>query len=149
MSTPNLSDMSMMELFRLDAEGQIQSLTSGLLTLERDPAAPADLEACMRAAHSLKGAARIVALEVGVRVAHAMEDAFVSAQRGTIRLNQSYIDVLLQGVDLLNRIANTSEADIPQWAGVRLPEVEGFLSALTLCSNPVARPQRHRRRPAQ
>ena len=36
----------------------------------------------MRAAHSLKGAARIVGLDVGVRVAHAMEDCFVAAQRG-------------------------------------------------------------------
>ena len=36
----------------------------------------------MRAAHSLKGAARIVGLTVGVRVAHAMEDCFVAAQQG-------------------------------------------------------------------
>jgi len=34
----------------------------------------------MRAAHSLKGAARIVDLADGVRVAHAMEDCFVAAQ---------------------------------------------------------------------
>ena len=48
------------------------------------PGAPSQLEACMRAAHSLKGAARIVGLGVGVSVAHAMEDCFVAAQRGTL-----------------------------------------------------------------
>ncbi len=132
MTISALSELSMMELFRLDAEGQIQSLTTSLLALENDSAAPAELEACMRAAHSLKGAARIVALDVGVRVAHALEDAFVAAQRGTVCFGQGHIDVLLQGVDLLNRIANTSEADIPQWAGPKSAEVEVYLQALEL-----------------
>ena len=36
----------------------------------------------MRAAHSLKGAARIVGLDAAVRVAHAMEDCLVAAQKG-------------------------------------------------------------------
>lgn len=130
MNNRALSEMSMMDLFRLDAESQIQSLTSGLLALERDSAAPAELEACMRAAHSLKGAARIVALDVGVRVSHAMEDAFVAAQRGDIKFSQAQIDVLLRGVDLLNCIANTPEADIPQWEGEKRAEADAFLSAL-------------------
>ena len=107
MSNRDLSQLSMLELFRLDAESQIQALTAGLLALERDAAAADQLEACMRAAHSLKGAARVVGLEVGVRVAHVMEDCFVAAQRGAITLRQAQIDVLLRGVDLLNQIANT------------------------------------------
>ena len=49
----------------------------------------------MRAAHSLKGAARIVGLDVGVRVAHAMEDCFVAAQEGRLTLRQAQIDLLL------------------------------------------------------
>lgn len=64
MSVRDLSELSMFELFRLDAEGQIQALTHGLLTLERNSTAAEPLEACMRAAHSLKGAARIVGLDV-------------------------------------------------------------------------------------
>ena len=130
MSAPDLSDMSMMELFRLDAEAQLQALTAGLLALEHDTRAADRLEACMRAAHSLKGAARIVGLDVGVRVAHAMEDCFVGAQRGAVKLRQSDIDVLLRGGDLLNRIANTAEADIPLWAGDRRVEVDVLLAAL-------------------
>ena len=42
----------------------------------------------MRAAHSLKGAARMVGLDVGVRVAHAIEDCFVAAQEGRLKLRQ-------------------------------------------------------------
>src|SRR5688572_24753965 len=99
--------MPMLELFRIDAESQIQQLTAGLLALERDPSAAPHLEACMRAAHSLKGAARIVGIAAGVDVAHAMEDCFVAAQRGAAGVRQEQVDVLLQGVDLLARISKT------------------------------------------
>src|SRR5262249_44176253 len=67
----DLGQLSMQELFRLEAESQTQVLTAGLLTLERKPDAAQHYEACMRAAHSLKGAARIVGLDAAVAVAHA------------------------------------------------------------------------------
>ena len=41
-------------------------------------------EMLMRAAHSFKGAARIVNLQSAVRVAHAMEDCFALAQQGKL-----------------------------------------------------------------
>ena len=66
MSAQDLSQVSMLDLFRMEADSQAQALTSGLLALERDPKAADQLERCMRAAHSLKGAARIVGLSVGV-----------------------------------------------------------------------------------
>ena len=55
----DLSNLSMMELFRVEAENQTAILTSGLLELERNSGAVANLEKLMRAAHSLKGAARL------------------------------------------------------------------------------------------
>ncbi len=80
MSVADLADLPMSELFRMEAASQTQALTAGLLELERSPGAPEQLEACMRAAHSLKGAARIVELSSGVTLAHAMEECFVAAQ---------------------------------------------------------------------
>lgn len=130
MSARDLSELSMLELFRLDAESQIQALTSGLLALERNPTAAEQLEVCMRATHSLKGAARIVGLDVGVSVTHAMEDCFVAAQRGAISLRQSQIDVLLRGVDLLKRIAETSEAELGAWPRGKDSDVGVLLEAL-------------------
>lgn len=110
MSTPDYGQMSMRELFGLEAESQAEVLTAGLLELERSPAAPAALERCMRAAHSLKGAARVVDLGAGVTVAHVMEDAFVAAQQGRLRLDAPIIDAMLRGVDLLLSLARTDEA---------------------------------------
>ncbi|HVS22200.1 MAG TPA: hybrid sensor histidine kinase/response regulator [Gammaproteobacteria bacterium] len=130
MSAPDLSDLSMMELFRLDAETQLQALDAGLLALERDNASAVHLEACMRAAHSLKGAARIVGLTAGTDIAHAMEDCFVAAQRSAIAIGREQIDVMLQGADLLKRIAQTAEAQIAEWSGARRMEVDVLLGAL-------------------
>ncbi len=113
MSADDLSQLSMLDLFRLEAEAQVEVLTSGLLALERDSSAANELELCMRAAHSLKGAARIVGLDAGVRVAHAMEDCFVAAQQRRITLAQQHIDRLLKASDLLLRIAQVSN-DTPQ-----------------------------------
>ncbi len=127
----DLSAFSMAELFRLETESQVQILTPGLLALEREPTLPDELEACMRAAHSLKGAARIVGLDAAVEIAHVMEDCFVAAQQRRILLRQRHIDLLLQGVDLLTRIGGTPEADLGQWSAEKKPELERFKSALS------------------
>src|SRR5689334_5041223 len=119
----DLSDFSMFDLFRVEVENQAQVLTSGLLALERNPTDADHLEAVMRAAHSLKGAARIVGVEAGVNVAHVMEDCFVAAQGGRLKLHQARIDVLLCGVDLLSRISKTPEAEAAQWDGAKKTEV--------------------------
>ena len=135
MSNEDLSQLSMLELFRMEEESQGHALTAGLLALERDPKAADQLEACMRAAHSLKGAARIVGLDAGVDVANALEDCFVAAQRGNITLRQMHFDLLLRGVDLLHRIANQPEANIQPGASEKLPEVSDFLGSLRLVLN--------------
>ncbi|WP_206196940.1 Hpt domain-containing protein, partial [Pseudomonas viridiflava] len=72
------------------------------------------LEACMRAAHSLKGAARIVGVDFGVSVAHVMEDCLVSAQEGRLLLQAEHIDALLAGTDLLIRIATPGGTRVGQ-----------------------------------
>jgi two-component system sensor histidine kinase and response regulator WspE len=107
----DLGSFSLIELFQREAEEQTRLLTAGLLALEHDPGATAELEACMRAAHSLKGAARIVGVEVAVRIAHAMEDAFVAAQRGSQKLHRAAIDQLLAAVDLLQVCAHAAEGE--------------------------------------
>lgn len=130
MSSPDLSQMSMLELFRQEAETQTQVLSAGLLQLERNPTASDQLEACMRAAHSLKGAARIIGLQAGVNVAHVMEDCFVLAQQDRLLLRRKHIDVLLKGTDLLVRIANPPGNDETWGDHAGRPEILAFVNAL-------------------
>jgi len=102
----DLSRRSLLDLFREEAQTQTRVLSDGLLALEHAPTDASQLEACMRAAHSLKGAARIVGLQDGVDIAHLMEECFVAAQRGALILSAAHIDELLRGVDLLLRAGN-------------------------------------------
>ena len=122
MTPEQMRDASLLELFSLEAETQTQVLNAGLLALERNPTQADQLEACMRAAHSLKGAARIVGVDAGVSVSHVMEDCLVSAQEGRLYLLPEHIDALLQGTDLLMRIAtpgNTvSAADVEAYVAL-------------------------------
>lgn len=124
----DLSQLSLGELFHAEAESQVRVLTSGLLALENRPGASEDLEACMRAAHSLKGAARIVQAESAVALAHAMEDLFVAAQRGRAHLDQGAIDVLLKAVDLMSAVASPKAgAEVNRKVEAIVTELEALL----------------------
>jgi two-component system, chemotaxis family, sensor histidine kinase and response regulator WspE len=110
---PNLDDLgslSMLELFRVEAENQTAILIRGLLALEEDPRALQTWDVLMRAAHSLKGAARIVNLQSAVRIAHALEDCFVAAQQGRLQIHQHTTDHLLRAVDVLAHLARPTDA---------------------------------------
>jgi two-component system sensor histidine kinase and response regulator WspE len=113
----NSNDSSMMDLFRIEAEAQVMILNNGLLAIENNPQSTQELEALMRAAHSIKGAARIVGLNRVVELAHVMEDCFVAAQSQTITLTPDDVDVLLQGVDLLQSVSQLSNQELPHWLG--------------------------------
>ena len=111
-----IDQASLLDLFRQEVQTQSRTLTDGLLALERGGSVAAPLQECMRAAHSLKGAARIVGLDSVVEIAHAMEEAFVEAQQSRRHIGAMQVDVLLQGVDLLERVARLSEAESVAWA---------------------------------
>ncbi|MDB5984001.1 MAG: chemotaxis protein CheA, partial [Pseudomonas sp.] len=126
MTPEQMRDASLFELFTLEAEAQTQVLSTGLLALERNPTQADQLEACMRAAHSLKGAARIVGVDAGVSVAHVMEDCLVSAQEGRLSLRPEHIDALLQGTDLLMRIAT------PGSSGIDPKDIDAYVAQMNL-----------------
>ena len=129
--TDDLSGFSLMELFRAEAETHTATLSEGLLALEQGHnSGPGTTESMMRAAHSLKGAARIVGLEPAVKVAHAMEDCFVAVQEGRSTLRSSDVDSLLRGVDLLNRIANLPDSEMDAWAGQNNGTVDALIAEM-------------------
>ncbi|MFO0827834.1 MAG: hybrid sensor histidine kinase/response regulator [Phycisphaerales bacterium] len=130
MSSGDLGGFSLFDLFRSEAESHGRSLNDGLLKLESAPDDISVIEPLMRAAHSLKGAARIIGLDIAVRLAHAMEDAFVAAQKGRERLGPARIDQLLQGTDLLTRLAAITEAELPAWTEQSGSEIDRLCEAL-------------------
>ena len=107
-----LGDLSMLELFRMEEQQQSSVLTEGLLALEQEPNSPKHLESLMRAAHSLKGAARMVGLDAVVDLTHVMEDCFVAAQKAELLLCANHIDILFGSIDLISKIAASDGVDI-------------------------------------
>ena len=126
----DLSGFSLMELFRAEAESHAATLSSGLLALEDGSGDVSAVEPLMRAAHSLKGAARIVGLDPAVRVAHVIEDCFVAVQKGKFQLGPRHVDLLLKGVDLLSRIGALPDGGVELWTTEHEAEVESLVAEI-------------------
>ncbi len=115
-----LADLSMLDLFRMEAESNSQSLTAGLLELEKNQSSD-KVEPLMRAAHSMKGAARIVGLTDAVDLAHAMEDLLVSCQKGDVKLNGDQIDLLLAATDIYGEVSQLATDGIQGFLAAKKP----------------------------
>lgn len=119
----NFSELSMLELFQVEMESQSGVLTDGLLAVEKNPDDAQALESVMRAAHSLKGAARLVGVQAVEKIAHVLEDVFVSAQRGELQISSAVVDVALRAVDAMRHIAASPDA-----AGALHDELAGSMT---------------------
>lgn len=122
--------VSLLELFKLEAEAHCAALNEGLLALERSPGDTGVVEPLMRAAHSIKGAARIVGLDVIVSLAHAMEDCFLAAKGGKESLSPARVDQLLRGVDVLSEIRSLPDAELESWTRSRSDQVAALVAEL-------------------
>ncbi len=110
MSGGDFDDLSMFELFAEEATAQIATLAEGLVALESTADKQPVLDELMRAAHSLKGGARILGLEALVKLAHALEDIFVAALRDQLALGGAAVDALLGATDLISAGLAAGEA---------------------------------------
>ena len=120
------ADGMMLELFRQETEVHAATLGQGLLALESDPGHFELLDSLMRAAHSIKGAARVVGLDAGVELAHAMEDAIVAAKRGQHSFGGDEIDLLLRATDQLAQLATAAGARLDEFLAERGDELEAL-----------------------
>jgi two-component system sensor histidine kinase and response regulator WspE len=111
--TANLDPM-LLDLFRVELENNTRVLENGLVSAEREQT-PERIEPLMRAAHSIKGAARIVGLSAAVALAHAMEDILSAAQQRKLTLTADHVDLLLKGNDAYMSMSRIETAAIPGW----------------------------------
>jgi two-component system, chemotaxis family, sensor histidine kinase and response regulator WspE len=136
----SLGHCSLLELFRMEIETQSAILTHGLITLEEDQNSAKLMEELMRAAHSAKGAARIVNRNAAVRIAHSMEDCFVAAQKGNGTIPAEKVDMLLRGVDLLSRISMVTDDSFAQWELEHEAEIGDFVASVACALEDSASP---------
>lgn len=137
----DFADSAMLELFRAEVDTHAQTLNEGLLALERDPARTEVIEGLMRAAHSIKGAARIVGVDPCVQLAHVMEDCLVAAQEGKVRLTPNDIDALLRGTDLIVQVARLTDSSLDAWMREHAPQLQRLVADIkAIKTKPTAAP---------
>jgi two-component system chemotaxis sensor kinase CheA len=112
----------LLETFRTQAAELLTALEEGLLALERAPQDDEVLNAVFRAAHTIKGDARIVGLEQVALAAHALEDVLEQLRERTLAPVPGLISALLAVSDALRAMIFTGA----------LPEHQVALEALAL-----------------
>ncbi|MFZ5811741.1 MAG: hybrid sensor histidine kinase/response regulator [Thermodesulfobacteriota bacterium] len=135
------ADPTMLDLFRMEIETNAAVLDAGLVALEGDQR-PERVEPLMRAAHSVKGAARIVGLGLAVELAHAMEDLLEACRQGRMGLSAGHIDLLLAGNDVFSRLSGLPAGDIPAGLAALADRIAQVRGALDGCLNDPAAPPR-------
>ena len=122
-------DAAMADLFKSELETHTQVLETGLLDVEKNQT-PERIEPLMRAAHSMKGAARMVGVTPCVGLAHSMEDLLVAAQKGNVTLSSPQIDLLLQSTDIFVLLSKTDVKDFAAYFGREAGAIARLIAAL-------------------
>jgi len=129
----DLGGFSMFDLFQTEVQQHCACLADGLIALEQNASDPKMVEPLMRAAHSVKGAARIINLDGAIGLAHSMEECLVRIQKGTEIPTASRIDELLRGSDILRSLADhKSEDEARAWLEQEAGPISALAEALNL-----------------
>ncbi len=100
-----MAEIDALKYFRLEAQEHLEGLNTGLLHLEANPDDKSTLQTLFRLAHTLKGSARMVALNDVGMVAHKLEDVL-----GTLRdedgasASETVISAMLDAIHIIERM---------------------------------------------
>jgi two-component system chemotaxis sensor kinase CheA len=87
------------EMFALEAEEHLQRLNAGLLKLEKGEADVDTLREIARAAHTIKGSARMVGAGEISQLAHRLEDLLLEVRSERIAVDGALCDLLFHALD--------------------------------------------------
>ncbi len=104
------ADPRLLALFATEVEEKCAVMDRVLLQLEQHPDRLELIAPLMRAAHSIKGAARAVRNEAAVSLAHALEDRMSGAQRSPPPIGEALVDLALRTVDRLRALGHDRSA---------------------------------------
>ncbi len=99
--------------FLEEAEEYFEQIETILLNLATADDRPQQLDAALRAAHSIKGSAGMMGFMPLSQVAHRMEDSFKILRARLIEIDTELETLLLQGVDCLRAVRQCHCDNIP------------------------------------
>ncbi|MEE9131629.1 MAG: Hpt domain-containing protein, partial [Phycisphaerales bacterium] len=113
----DLSADTNLQDFLCEAREHIASAEEALLALEQDFEDVELINTVFRAFHTIKGVAGFMHLEPIVELAHNAEFLLDEARTGSITLNSSYVDLILQSCDMLCQLLGAPEGADPPTKG--------------------------------
>ncbi len=138
-----ITDPGLLELFAVESQEHLHLLDVALLSLERAEASSTLIADMLRAAHSLKGAARVIGLADIESLAHHFEDVLAACQRGEVSIadQAGKLGRCLKAFAALTREATSGEdaqVDLgAELAALTAPTVPGPQTAALLATPPV------------
>src|SRR5205807_1051524 len=103
---------------KTEAAEYLAKLTQGLLSLEKNPDQPATIEEMFRAAHTLKGVARMMGYLDIVEISHHLENLFGKVKEGQIALDAAITDQGLAAIDAMTKVVETATQGKPSTVNV-------------------------------
>mgnify|MGYP005836333631 CR=1 FL=1 len=111
--------------FQNEARQNLRRLENGMLMFENQSYDRDILDDLLRAAHTIKGSARMMGYDHVSTLAHAIEDVLVLFQADRLVPNSANIDVLLNGLDSVRQIVELPPGT-PVEIGPVLEELQGL-----------------------
>jgi len=100
-------------MFLSEAGEHLASMAKLVITLEKDPSDRSVIDTMFRNAHSVKGMAASMGYENTARLSHRLED-ILDGFRKTGEASADAVDMLLDGIDLLEGLMEDIEQELPE-----------------------------------
>ncbi|MEO6890330.1 MAG: Hpt domain-containing protein [Ktedonobacteraceae bacterium] len=97
------------EIFRLEAEEHLQTISIRVAALEKSPNDRDLLQGIRRATHTLKGAAGMMGFRAIAEVCHVSEDLLDSIMEGAISITPPVLSIILDTAEILDRLINNRD----------------------------------------
>ncbi len=100
-------------MFISETKEHLQSMNQLIISLEKEPTDQPNIEALFREAHSIKGMSASMGYHDIAELSHKMEDMMDLFRKGEIILDSDAVDLLFEGLDLLEMMLKGIEDDQP------------------------------------
>jgi len=100
------------EIFRLEAEEHLQTISLRVAALEKSPDDGDLIQGIRRATHTLKGAAAMMGFRAIAELCHVLEDLLDSIMEGTTAISPSVLSIILDTAEALDVLIDGSGAEL-------------------------------------
>ncbi len=112
------------EIFRLEAEEHLQTISTYVAALEKDPTNREFIQGIRRATHTLKGAAAMMGFRAIAELSHVSEDLLDSIMEGKTPASSDALSIVLDTAETLDVLITGKDTDnVPDEARVQVLRV--------------------------